>query len=226
MPLNEVIPQQAESAIASFDYYDIAEGTGIKAFYLGVSEDDSGNDYHLVTQELYSDEIDTAITTFDGTTYDKELDLDFDLAAFNMPKTIKGTGYIQFSEYELTTCSAGQSVNGYFVFKLRKWDGTTETEIASATSKTYGFGYETTPTARTETGFIPITIPETPFAPGEQLRLTMECWTKTINETGGSGTFAIGHDPKNRDGTYIKPSTDDPESVTKTTFFCPFKIEL
>lgn len=219
--------QAQSNFIASYSYTDIAEGTGVQKFYLAVSEDSSGNDYNLLTQEVYSDEIelieDGGYTA--SANFTKMQDIDFDLSAFNKPKTIGGTGYFTFSTGELTSCSAGQEVLYYFIFKVRKYSGTTESEIASAQSKEYGFGYEASPTIRAETAFFPITIPNTHFKRGDILRLTIEIWARGEPNVNGAGTFTIGVDPQNRDGTYINPSTDDPTTTTQCLFYCPFRFE-
>jgi hypothetical protein len=68
---------------------------------------------------------------------------------------------------------------------------------------------------------IEISIPETNFAKGDTFGIAV-----TVTETANNGYLAWGHDPMNRDGDYISPSSDDPESTTRFIVRVPFKIDI
>ena len=214
LPTN--IPIPVEAAIASYDYYDIAEGTGIKKFYGYVTKDSAGLKYYLGIDAVYSSLIETVTAAAEYPGYNIQLDLDFDLTPFNLPRIIKGTALINQAMHVFV--GTKPSVNAYIIYKVRKWDGTTETEIASIQTETI--------TGIAEKIFsIPITIPKTHFKKGEILRLSVQIYAAIGDPgTGTGGGTVIGHDPKNRDGTYLTPSTDD--TITLLEFYCPFSIDL
>jgi hypothetical protein len=108
--------------------------------------------------------------------------------------------------------------------RVRKYDGSTETEIALAQSEDTGVGYEASPVAKKKVHYFPITIPQTHFKRGDILRVTLECWSYQ-GASAGNGTFAIAHDPMNRDGNYIKPSSDDPATTTQFKIEIPFRLD-
>lgn len=207
--------QSAGSVIATYDNYDFAEGTGIVNFR-GFKYDVSGSTvYGLSNQDNYSYSVETSTATAD-TTPAKRLDLDFDLTEFESPKTIKGTAIVSVP-LGVDGNTAGGSTTGFIIAKIRKWDGTTETEIASGTSTTEAVNSGTINAVKT----IKVDIPITSFKVGDTLRLTIEGWGK--HPSGFEGYIAVGHDPQNRDGTYITPTTNP--VTTKLNFYCPFRLE-
>ena len=216
LPINFPLP--SESAVASYNYYDIAEGTGIKLFYgCGIS-DSTGQDYILTENQIYPAQAAKEITgTTTSASYALTSDTDFDLTAFNTPRTIRGTAYINFC-FGAATSDGGA---GYtkIIAKLRKWDGSTETEIASNTSEEL----VTTTAFTNRLASFTITIPETHFKIGEQLRLTMLQYAYTVGGTKTT-TTTYGCDPMNMDGT-ITPSTDD-TAITQLKLWIPFKLDL
>ena len=223
----EVLPQNFplpnESAVASYSYTDLAEGTGIRLFYGCTNEDGDG----ILTQnQIYSHTIEsTALQNPPTTSYVLDLDKDFDLTAFNMPQTIKGTAYINGTFYLHTDAvGAGQSGISYIQIKLRKWDGSTETEIANNTFTLT----HTSSTTEKKLFCLDITIPETHFKIGEILRATVLIYTKVTAIDSGLENFrtAFCYDPMNRDGTYIVPSTDDPVTISQFKLWIPFKLPL
>lgn len=213
-------------AIATFDFIDIADGTG-KSTLHGLSNTTStGTTYELDSGSPYSSTIETsAIGT--ATTFTKIIDKDFDMATFNTSRTLLGTSTFQLCAEidESGTGSAGDILSAYIVIKVRKWDGTTETEIASVQSQTMVVTVGTNDPLTTILS-MPLEISSTGFKAGETLRVTVEGWGKA---TGGATVkdirLTIGHDPINRDGTYIVPSTDDPVTITKFNSVISYDIK-
>lgn len=208
--------QSASSVIATYDNYDFAEGTGIVNFR-GFKYDVSGSTvYGLSNQDNYSYGVETTETITETDT--KEIDIDFDLSEFESPKTIKGIAIVS------VPMNLSQNVNekvtyGHIIARIRKWDGTTETEIASGSSNIENVFIGASVFSYVKT--LKIDVPITSFKVGETLRLTIEGWAHST--AGGTGTITIGHDPQNRDGTWIIPSTD--QVTTNLNFYCPFRLE-
>lgn len=203
-----------------FNLSEIADGTGKVKFYFHTSELAGGADQHLTTDSsIYSKEIETSVSDNFTATFSKAIDLDFDLTTFNFAKIIEGTAFFQ-TGFMVSRNGTGGQMDGYVIVRIRKDDGTNETEIASAQSETLATGGADIKTILA----MPIVIPKgTHFATGETLRVTVEAWMKA---PGGAddGTIAIGHDPRNRDGTSIVPSTDDPDTITQASITIPSLI--
>tara|TARA_R100001530_G_scaffold74586_1_gene52508 strand:- start:10 stop:585 length:576 start_codon:yes stop_codon:yes gene_type:complete len=89
LPVNFATP--TEGSIASYNYTDVADGTGVIVFYGAITEDDSGSDYILTTKTTPSRGI--AENRYINQTNSP---YDFDLTAFNLPRTVKGTATAHF----------------------------------------------------------------------------------------------------------------------------------
>jgi len=211
------------AAIASYDYTDIAEGTGIVKF-MGFKHWVSGSAlYALTTGIPYSNwhpnlaaglkGIETktaAITTGDAL----RNTFDFDLSAFNAPKIIRGTAYLNIP-FAGQSADADSSHSGYVKCFIQHWDGTTPTTIGSAVSDVINFSgtvlYD---------GVLcmPITITQKQFKKGEILRVKVELWGYTGGVNGGY--LAIAHDPAGRfDQMFLSGSTS-------FDAYIPFNLDL
>lgn len=196
LPTNFPLPSPL--AIASYNYSDVAEGTGILLLYGGKLQD-STSARHYLNQTAFRSSLNiaTANTALDYTentdiadaadfTIISGLDLDFDLGEFNYPRDIKGTGYFSIP---ITTTVGSGGHEFYIIVKLRKWDGTTETEVASAQSGTFSLLYQAYKL------LIPMTVPLVHFERGTQLRITLEGYYKGTSP-GNPNALRIWHDPK------------------------------
>ncbi|KKK70095.1 hypothetical protein LCGC14_2927450 [marine sediment metagenome] len=193
----------ASPIIASYSYTDIAEGTGVVIFKAFIT--DIGALGHLTASQVYSRNIETSETGTAGD-WDTIGDRDFDLAPFNRSQIIKGTAIVNISQHAVTSGSSR------FLIRVRKWDGSAETEIANVTTASEGAGDVVMHCEQ-------LTIPRTHFKSGDVLRLTI------ISQASGSGsqTLYYGTDPQNRDGANIIPSTTP--VTTKLEFHCPFEFQ-
>ena len=211
--------------IANYDYNDIINGTGVEEFDLAIVS--GATTTNIITPEtlIYSTEIETShyYDTAPTTTVVKCLDEDFDLTEFTTPRDIKGTGLVSFS-WHLSSGAAPLSTT-YIKIIFTKVSGATETEVGngrgiSVSGGIAGGNYNTTET-------IPLSLNDTHFAAGDILRVTIQSWT---GRADGSAPFpevntTIAHDPQNRDGAIIIPSTDtDPITITKNKIWIPFKL--
>lgn len=204
LPTNFPAPQEA--ALASYNYTDVAEGTGLIVYYGWAHEDSVGKKYALTTDSgLKSRYQEQSVTLSNGSAFVKEFDLDFDLPSLNIPRTLRGTALFNAP---ILIAASGESA--YIIAKVRKYDGTTETDLVTAQSGTFlaDAGTANTTIILAWTGV----IPKTNFKRGETIRVTLEYYGK------GTNTFAIGHDPANRDGTNITGC------LLKINL--PFKIDL
>ncbi len=193
--------RKSPDAIASFDFQDIANGTGMVEFLLSESETSAGKDYHLNANPVYSNSIKIVDTS----------DLDFDLTPFSNPRTIEGVGIINIPFGLTGVGGAGTMV---VTCTLRKWDGSSETDIVAVTSTTKTVIFDAG--AHTEGVWnLPITIPSTLFKKGETLRLTVD---STITGDTANG---YGIDPKDR---VFEGNSDVPTTIS--SILIPFKLDL
>jgi hypothetical protein len=183
-----------ESTLANYNYSEISEGTGVIKFYGFSTQTDSTKAYALSQNPVYSSDVETSFSVPNGA--------NFDLSAFNLPKTIGGTGIVN-------ACFYVGSGTGYLGVILKRVRNGVETNIVTGV-------YSPNKAAVGNLLItVPLTIPQTSFKRGDILRLRLEA-------TGAS--CVIAHDPQNRDGTYNKPSTD--KLISKMEFYCPFKLDL
>ncbi len=212
-----IFPVPAEAAIVTFDAVDFAEGSGIVKFWLFASKLVGGLDYHLGREVVYSGgavnvtgSVDTKVSS------PTNIDIDFDLTTFNLPRTIEGTATLQIG-HAAEASGGGNEVGSTITARIRKWDGTTETEIANSVSEEIS----SSAVIINRIHNMPIVIPRTHFKIGETLRLSLDVTSRIIG--GGGGVVGIGHDPQNRDGIFITPSTQ--ANITATFILMPFRID-
>jgi len=218
MALNQPYQHQP-SAIASYSYTDLAEGTGIVKYFAYQEEDNLGLGYKMGTSQIYSgggSELSGGSAT---NTFSKVKDVDFDLTTYNAPNTIRGTATI--NACIASNANGGYSSFTYVIFGIMKYSGTTETLLLSGQSPIVAGG-----NASTTNEIVNVQIPlnKTHFKKGDILRLNAEIWNYV--DAGGAGFWSLGVDPMNRDGTYIIPSTDSPTSTTKLEVFIPYDLDL
>jgi len=164
--------QNQSSELTSYDYSDIAEGTGVVNYYGIVGKISGATTYSLIPFQRYSDD---AVITPGTSTFN------IDLSAYNMPKTLKGTAYIS------CCMGSGNPGGGYFSVQFQKISGGTATNISSVIySPTIG-------TSSAENNFfMAIPLTQTSFKAGDNLRVVL------IGAT--SGTTELGMDPIRVDG--------------------------
>lgn len=194
-------PTPPPSAIASFDFTDIADGTGVIIFYGVVAISSTSTEYELITnQEVWSALVETGRST-DGTTT-----INFNAKNFNIPREVKGTVSASMVLGLLAGATGKLSVE---IFHVASDDTATSigSEITSQTKNT------------NDNHMIYINIPLTQkhFKKGEHIRVTVK-----LIQVGASGNSAVGHDPQNQDGTVIKPASENGTNVMR--FLIPFII--
>jgi hypothetical protein len=197
-----------ETAVASYDSFDILSGTSYVTLYCG-----RGTSINfLMNSATASEDIYTkaGITVAD---YTKIVDYDFD-SLINKQITVQGKAYASIPIMILTD----NGTSAYVVVKIRKWDGASETEIVSQQGTTFSTG---------ATGYfwyratIPLTVPLTIFRKGETMRVTVELWA-TTNAGHFAGFGYLGHDPMARGDAVWTSTTVSTQAIVKM----PVKIDL
>ena len=198
MVLSSIFPDERPRTITSFDYFDLAEGTGIEVYDGMVISDQTGIAPHstqVIKYILHQDSIESdgvEKSKSGSTTADDEaFDIDLDLSAFNLPKDIKGTALVTFNG-SMTGGDGAINHSASFEFKLYKWDGSSETLLGTGYSNPLG-----TVTIGTNTFYGATEIPiltEVHFKRGDVLRLTVIAYTRSSN-AGQGGTVKLDIDP-------------------------------
>lgn len=209
MVIPETFKRTGNRPTINYDFIEFASGFGIATLYLGNTVDKKT----ISSSTFYSNSVWTQSSNMTTTADALRLDHDYDIE-IQKPMTIEGVAIVNAG---IGVYRSGATNTGYFVFKLRKYSGSTETEIANNTSSihtnsgTVGYTYAYTCTD--------ITVPRTHFAIGDILRLTVEVWG-----AGGANPsyVAYAHDPANRttgwDGTGVVPS--------KLILNLPIRVEI
>ena len=211
----------AEGAIASYDWTDIASRTGKEVYYIATGLNGATTNYNLTNFKVFSHSIKLSQAyNSAGTAFELDIEKDFDLE-FGQPRNIKGDffGNLMISTAD-TGGSYGTSVKT--TTKLRKWDGTTETEILSIDAEGGGAGAGAT--VSTIFG-ISGTFPLTHFKAGETLRITIMIYTKSTSGTASTtdGNIYLGSDPNNRTDALFATTG---HNRTDTQFVIPFRIDI
>lgn len=207
--LNHPFSKSQEPLLINFDWQDFASGTGIVEFYLGLTHETTADSYVLSSSKFTSAGTTPVLSTNVDyyTSYTKVGDYDFDSSPLNLPRIMNGTAIISIPA-ELTK-AAGLECYVYLIIKLRKYDGTTEEEVASVTTGTMAFGNESWLTSQ-------FSVPRTKLKKDDRIRLTIEVWGRNT-DSGNDGTFTIGVDPNGRSGSISLGTT--------STLQLPFELQ-
>lgn len=156
----------------------------------------------LTRDQVYSNDIEISETSNNTTSYEAET------TVFNLPRTIRGTGY--FSCPFITGTSSSAQIKAQVVV-VDKDNNETAITDALLTRKTGA--------SSAEMALMTIPFTETTIKGGESLRLKFD-----FIVTSGGQTVATAHDPQNRDGTNVIPSSQDLTSAM--TLYIPFRIDI
>jgi hypothetical protein len=224
----QAFPPLPNVAIASYNYTDVADGTGIRKFYAGrgmlsgatsqyfLTTDTDLNGFHAlsptgnynVSGEFFASQLATDSAAV--------ADLDFDLEPFNMPVALKGK--MSFSIPALLGQNS-TTTSAYFKVYLRKVSGGAESEIVSATTGTVSSNKPVYCQFSAS-----MTVPYTHFKSGDTLRVTLEF--HAYGEVGISSGFAF--EPSNSYGINVWNSTTASAGMRsgRTVLNIPFVIDL
>ena len=228
MVLPRVYRKATEQVIQTFDFIDIASGIGFVEYFGGNHGAGGPSGAHILSKaKFFSDQVSTVQSITSETTYTKFSDLDFDLV-FNNAQTIEGE--ILCVIPSAVKAGTGESFQHFINVIIRKFDGTTETDIrevsgAFATITNLGtndYDYDLTT--------IRLKMPSTLFKRGDTFRMTVEKFIKSNTQIAAFSV--IGNDPENR----AKGPTEDTNGggvdftfgteVSRMSVLIPFKVDL
>ncbi len=199
----------------NYDFTDIMESTGTVNYHGFSSQEQTTVSYNLSRNGLYSDNRRTSENIVAPAGFTKAIDVDFD-TILNVPQIIKG----KFMANVMFGCdnTTNTVMNVYAIVKLRKYSGTTETDIATMQSETI--------TVNASVQHFKIACLKSniasgvKFGVGDTLRCTVEIWGDPSASTDRA--VSLYHDPKNRD-----PQTSGQDSLVYDTylnFYIPFSL--
>jgi len=197
-------------SLTNYSYADIATGTGYQTYYAGAC-------YHTAAAIVYALSDIIFYSNPIASSNAASLDIDFDFLV-NRPLNISGNAIINIP---ISINYSNPDPSGTWTItptaKIRKWDGTTETDIASQEGYTHtGVYYD----AGTSYGYatIKLVVPLTHFKRGDYIRLT-------ILVTGTAPTkqsVSLAHDPMARTTGWDTSGTNP----SKLSIQLPFKIPV
>lgn len=170
----------AKEQLVNFNFADTSNQTGFVKYKGFIAENNVGKQYKLIRSDQssgFTGSTSESSASIDVTTLTKVHDLDFDLSIFQLPQTLKGDAIFRGRAGHSGLNTGNMQI--FLIVQLRKWDGSTETDIVSEQTRT------TTSTSASATNDfeVVITIPQTSFKRGETLRMTVEVWSLASTDT-------------------------------------------
>ena len=215
MVLPRIYRTTGEGVIASYDFNDIISGVAYEVFYLGNTKEDTTISYVLSPNSFYSNDVEIEENIAPNTaSFTLVKDIDFDVV-LGIPRIIEGVAILSIPMKFYISGGAGH-VTGYYIAKLRSYDGSSETEIASAQSESNN----STDGTNIKIHTVHMVVPKTSLKVGDTLRLTLELYLKNAHGSN-QGTLYVGCDPKNREGDNFGAG-----EVTEAVLHLPFKPDL
>ena len=216
MAIDEEFRASGTGVIASYDYIDIAEGTGVINFNGAQLKTSDGASYALTTGSFYSNNVYTVGTTF-GTApnFLPTITANFDVS-FNLPKEAKGTALINVPT---STDSVVANVTYKITATIQKLSGGVTTQLGTATSE------DKITAAETEAKMFsfPIVLTRTHFKKGDILRAQVIYYGSYAT---GTPKARLGHDPKGRDGSTEEGTAYFASVPSTLNILIPFVINL
>lgn len=211
MPLNNKFVTGGENRIASYDWTELAGGSGYDTFYAISCASGSASSTNFLINSLVPSNAENIATDY-STTFSTSVNFDIEL---NAPRTLKGDAILVIPFFDIRNGST-RDATWNFTTSIYHYDGSTETEIATP----YTSG-NLTPGSSDWYQVYVINLPltQTHFKIGDSIRLKI---TYAVTSTAGSGVARIGFliDPTDENASTYGIST----SATK--LFVPFKINL
>ena len=204
MVVQKKFRQSSEQAIASFNFADIASGTGTVIYFASKTNISGAEAFNLSEKDEYSSEIELLHTTAKTTT------MDFDTAIFNLPQTVRGTGLVSVGMYNTVAGACQVAV------QLKKVDSAAVvTDISSEQLGSFN-PIGSSGTTGVLMNLIPLSLTETIIKKGDLIRLTIKFTTLDANNN------TMGYDPKGRQGTFLVAARG---GSTITKVHIPFRID-
>lgn len=188
LPIEFAAPAQA---ITTYDFVDIAAGTGVIAFYGGREASGAAvtTNYTLSNVAFYSRPLLTTGTTTETAALTAISNLDFDVK-LNRPLNVKGKSVINVPWYG---SGGSTSWSGKIAVELRKISGSVNTLLGAASGATVA---SANTAAETYIDALLLDLSQTHFKKDDIVRLNVTSYG--MANGGGTCTIGIAHDPKNR----------------------------
>lgn len=186
-----IVFRTADQYIKTYNFVDTITGKGVAVLYLSTTGQSTGTEYAMLG---YTTDSDTESTIGAGGivgAFAKQNDFDFDLTA-EQAFWVAGEAVFSFTQYATDAGNGPPQAAQYLIIKIRKYDGTTETDIATVQSDTVTCAAGMTVYGREQ---CQVTVPKTFIAAGDVFRITVEQWYEG-DHAASSSTF--WHDPSNR----------------------------
>lgn len=207
--------KNTEQAIATYNFTDIANNTGIVRYY--PAKTSSGA--ILAIAQIYSNDIETRSNQISHA-YVLANNIDFDIN-FNAPRTLRGLATINVP-IGFQATSSTRTHRTFASFALYKVTDGAETLIQSASSAVFTAVSTSTSSKHTKmtTTDFNISSPVLIRA-NDTLRLRLQQYgLETTGPVAFEASFAVAHDPKNRAGVLIA------DIDTNIFLDLPFRIDL
>ena len=223
-----------QETLSSYDFSDIASGTGIETYYGGQHGIHPLHASGAVTSGMillpftfYSDKITHSIYYSAGTTSNWQVvpgwDLDFDLK-FNTTRTISGMVICNLP-VGMRMVTGGSTAFAAAVATLYHVNSAgTETFLKSGMTMEVGAVTTGNSTIYDNIMSIGLNVNRI-FKRNEKLRLNVIMWTRTTTGLAQDAYFGLGIDPMNRDDDATLP-TFSSTTDTNLLIFLPFKLEV
>jgi hypothetical protein len=211
MPVPVVYRKSPSDQNVSVSFQELTSGIGYSLLYPATMQDfatSSGG--ILVTSTSLPSNFTTINHAITETTLTQVFDIDFD-NLINKPIRVKGNTTVGVP-ITAAGSSAGTQCFAVAEVRLRKWNGTTETEIAAASSAIITWTQSSNTSNQDKIAVVNLVTPLTKFNKGEYLRLTVRGWCN--KSSGSGGTFSMGFDPMNRASTNSQFASTDSTRLT------------
>jgi hypothetical protein len=213
MPIN--IPIPSESAIASYQWTDIANGAGYVKYYLGfVREGDQ-----ILRENVFVSTSPSSSRSSVGEIYSEEFK-----SEINSPRTLNGLVYFEFPYGIKTGIDDTKDATIKTTIVLKRNDETIQTEEFTMEMSDTGTGNWNSSTLEFYMQNGTFEVDNVQFGKGDTLILDITCEVTAIDS---NCYVVVGHSP--RDDLTANEYTqwaDDPSSTTVSTISLPFKIDL
>lgn len=229
MAVPRVYRRTGEPIVASYDFQEIAQDTGVIRYRLFATQNSSAVAYKAGISDVYSQPKGTKGTATTSLSYVKTNTFNFDAVTFKKPLTLRGDVVINVTHG--TQGQAGVGSNTYLIIHVSKVDAAgTETSLGNVTSLEADPVDGAGATNEFRTSCLTISPTETNFIIGDKIRFRVEMYTKSAS--GGAASGVIAHDPQNRDisaaelditsGTAGITAATNP---TKFDVYVPYKVQ-
>ena len=218
----------ASPVLATFSFQELTSGQSFLSLFPMRQEDSSSIKNSLVSQILISNPLATGSSAATGS-FTKIIDLDFD-ALINQNFDIAGNAKVNLV-HGARSYSPSRTAEYYTIVKVRRWDGSTETDLGSVqtVTHTYASGAGSNFFSWKQES-LDISLSESRINTGEFLRVTFEVWAK---QGSNSVNIVIVHDPDNNvtgvdDNSQFINMTDGGTITwpSKTIINIPLKIDI